>query len=186
MKTLSTVFCIGLLAGCTVPPEKPYPVSPHLKVNAGAVGKDSEVSVAVSDLRASISQSSIPIEGDLAAVLRESISQSLQSEGFTVLPNRPERGAELRVQILSLSRQVHVGLLIPYHQLYTTLLVNALCEAPNRTPVEKQYSKVHWTECCFHTDTHEEIEEQVDRTVSDTLNKLLNDDNIMQCLVKQN
>jgi Uncharacterized lipoprotein len=183
---LCAVLILVLAAACVLPPPKPFPVNLELKLNAESVGKDHEVMLEVSDKRVAGGPSinyTIPVEGDFAAIVRDLISQGLQSEGFTIVPAKPAGGHELRVDILTLRHRFHAGMLVPYLQYAVIVDLKSACVAANVVQLEKQYSKSDWT-CCFHSQTRGEMELQINRTVSTAINQMLNDDQLRQCLVE--
>lgn len=180
------LFVVVLATGCVLPPPNPYSINVELKVNAGSAGQDRELALEVTDKRGSGGSNinfTVPVEGDFAAIVRDSISQGLQSEGFAIVDAKQANGRELRVDIVTLRQMFHAGLIIPYHQVGANVVLKSSCVATNVVRLEKYYSKSHWT-CCFHSETREEKEQLINRTVSNAINEMLNDDELRQCLIE--
>ena len=175
-----------LLAACAQP--QALTVTPELRVSGSGVGAGRAVQLSVADKRASPALGSaiayepgdFTVRGDLAAVLREALATGLERQGFSVSGNAPR---ELRVEFLALDYGVvERSGLSRYAEALARL--KAGCIVEEKTQLERMH-RGELRKPVFLTAHDERTNSQyVSVAVSDALNALLADRELIACLAQ--
>lgn len=176
-----------LLAACAQP--QALTVTPDLRVPSSALGRGQAVQVSVADKRASqalgdglgYEPGDFTVRGDLAAAVREALLAGMLGQGFK--PTEAASGRELRVEILTLDFGVRErSELSRYVEARSQL--RAGCVRDARLELERAH-RGELRKPVFLTAHDERTNSQyVSAAVSDALNALLGDRELLACLAR--
>jgi len=181
---------IGFASGCAFAPQA-VKLSPVIDVEQSSVGANHAVRVNVVDERPKSTLGTrgargvgaeLTLEGDLAEIVRTSLSNGLALKGFTAQSIKGAEGRELRVEIRSLDYGVTVGFWSG--DLRTQCSLKAICIRGSDRP----YEKLHRGEFKENVQVVQGAEANnvyVSNALSEALNNVLADGELMECLAQQ-
>lgn len=181
---------IGFASGCAFAPQA-VKLSPVVKVEQSSVGANQTVRVNVVDERPKSTLGTrgargvgaeLTLEGDLAEIVRTSLSDGLARKGFTAQSMKGAEERELRVEIRSLDYGVTVGFWSG--DLRTQCSLKAICIHGSERP----YEKLHRGEFKENVQVVQGAEANniyVSNALSEALNNVLADRELIECLAQQ-
>lgn len=189
MKTFPTCLLILLVIatnGCAFTPQA-IEVKPQIYVAESSIGKGRVVFVNVVDERSRTTLGTrgagigadLTLQGDLASIIRASISGGLARQGFSPTRETVPGAPELRVEIRDLDYEVRAGFWAG--SLRTQCNLKAFCQRGAVT----QYQKLHSGkfESSIQVVQSEERNNQfVNMAISRALDSLFEDEKLMECL----
>jgi len=190
MKRLAFVaFAAVALTGCAYNAQT-VNLAPTIDVTGSTVGSGISVQVSVIDDRASKSlgrrgggygpAAEITAEGDIAAVVRERVTSGLQRKGFSVGQQPGASGPRLEVQIRLLDYGTSTGFWTGGVQIQSTLKA----EASNGGESFEKLYRSDREERVAVVPAAEKNAEWLNRALSESLNEMLNDAELMAFLAK--
>jgi len=191
MKRLAAVvmFVTVLSSGCAFSPHKPVVIKPDLSVKEIAMGQGQKIWTNVVDERPRSTLgtrgvrgvgSEISVEGDLRVAIRNSVADGLRRQGFSPVDTRLSDDPELRVEIRNLDYTVIMGFWAG--TLRTECGLKAVCLVGNNRPYENLY-RGEFQESIQIIQSEEANERYINSAVSGAINALLQDPQLMRCLV---
>ncbi len=192
MKT-SWLFLVmlGIMGtGCAFTPQAVV-LRPDMQVTPSSVGQGRSVLLTVVDERPrSILGrrgvqgvgAELTVQGDLPTIVRETLSNGLQRQGFSPSPEKPVDGRELRVEIRNLDYSVAMGFWAG--TLRTESGLKAICILGTSRPYERLY-RGEVEETVMVVQGAEANEAYLNSALSKALNQLLGDSRLSQCLAQQ-
>lgn len=186
------ILLIGLVllsSGCAFTPQAVV-LKPELMSVSAPIGQGQPVLLTVVDERprstlgtrgAQGVGAELTIAGDLTEVVRKTVSDGLQQQGFRPTMERPTDGRELRVEIRNLDYRVVVGFWAG--TLSTECGLKAICIHGSARPFEQLY-RGEFQESIQVVQTAEANEKYLNAAVSKAINSLLQDSKLTHCLAQ--
>lgn len=187
-KWLAIVLMVGFASGCTFT-QQAVKITPQVEVSGAQVGNGAPVRVNVVDERPKTTLGTrgaqgvgadMTVEGDLAAIVRNAIEGGLARLGFSPTQD-PAEERELRVEIRNLDYNVIVGFWAG--TLKVDCSMKSVCVRNGGRPYELLH-RGEFTESVQVVQGAEANNHYVSEAVSDAVNSLLADRELMQCLAE--
>lgn len=181
------LFAAFITSGCAFTPERPVPIQPDVRVSPSSTGKGSSVWIAVADERPSTTLGTRGVKGvgaeitvlEMSAPLRSALTQGLEQQGFTIAKSQADTDHVLKVEIRNLDYGVTMGFWSG--SLKTQCALKAICVVGKERPYENLY-RGEYADSVQVVQSEERNERFVNTAVSDAVNRLLNDQELMKCL----
>jgi len=188
IKWLAIIVMVGFASGCTFT-QQAVKITPQVEVSGGQVGNGARLRVNVVDERPKTTLGTrgaqgvgadMTIDGDLASIVRGAIEQGLERLGFS--PTRdPGEARELRVEIRNLDYNVIVGFWAG--TLKVDCSMKGVCVRGGTRPYELLH-RGEFSESVQVVQGAEANNHYVSEAVSNAVNSLLADRELMQCLAE--
>jgi uncharacterized lipoprotein YajG len=184
------VVCLVVLgSSCAFTPQS-VSLSPDIQTTPDSVVSGKQVMLTVVDERPRKSLGTrgvkgvgadLTIEGDLSDVVRKALTDGLTQRGFTITPNKPADGRELRVEIRNLDYNVTMGFWTGSLKVDSTL--KGICIIGSTRQYENVY-RGDYQENVMAVQTSGANEKYINKVISQAINELLRDQQLIQCLAK--
>lgn len=188
-KSLFLVFLLSLLGGCALTPQK-VAVNPDVLVMESETGKGKTVALKVTDTHADkilgyrttrLEKDSIILtDSDIAKVVQEKIYEGLKKYGFSVDVASADAPRLLRVEVKTLQYSAPTGSWTGGIRIIATL--NAVVKNGDTT-YENLYQITN-NETVIIKPSQGKNEELINKTLSDVLQRLLQDQKLIALLTK--
>ena len=191
MRSVVVVSILVVLSGCAFSPQAPVVVKPELAAHQGSVGAGKTVYVSVVDERPSKVLGTRGVRGvgaELTAAdnfvdsVRDSVSQGLRDEGFTIAAEVPPDGRALKVEVRDLEYNVIMGFWSG--TLRAQCALNAICQVGQTRPYDKLFRGEHEESVQVVQGTDANVR-YINDAVSKAVNQLVDDPELSQCLATQ-
>jgi uncharacterized lipoprotein len=178
-----------LLASCAFTPQQ-VTLNPQVQVSPGGFGQGRSVPFTAVDERPSSAIGSRGVGGfgaeitsnqDVAAIIHGALSDGLRRQGFSPVPATGSDARALRVEIRNLEYKVTPGIFVG--TLRTEAVLKGICMMGSGRPYERLYRGQH-EESVFVVQFAGQNEEYINRSVSQAVNSLLQDSDLMKCLAR--
>lgn len=188
MKWLAIVLMVGFASGCAFS-QQAVQITPQVEVSGEQIGNDAPVRVNVVDERPKTTLGTrgargvgadMTIDGDLASIVRTAIEEGLTRLGFRPTQD-PTVERELRVEVRNLDYGVIVGFWAG------TLKVDCSMKSVCVRDASRPYEQLHRGEFVESVQVVQGAEANnayVSEAVSNAVNSLLADRELMQCLAE--
>jgi len=178
-----------ICSGCAFTPQA-VQVKPEVRLNNATAAAGQVVNVAVVDERPSknLGQrgahnvgADLTVQAELSEIVGSAIKEGLEKEGFKPSAQGDEPSAKLKVEVRSLEYKVISGFWSG--TIRSECAMKALCKSSSGAEYEKFYSGV-FEKSIQVIATEKENDAYVSASVSDAVNKLLNDRDLGRCLAQ--
>ena len=185
---LLTLLVASLASGCAFTPERPVPIQPQLQITSASVGQGHTTWVDVTDERPSTVLgtrgvagvgSDITVDGDLRTPVRDAVIRGLEQHRFALAKDQSNTDHILKVEIRNLDYKVTMGFWVG--TLRTQCALKAICMVGNTQAYEKFY-RGDYQDSVMFVQSAENNERYINAAVSNAVNRLLDDSNLMKCL----
>ncbi len=182
-------FVSYFLGGCAFTPQA-VTLQPDLYQVSSTIGDNKTVKINVVDERTKSTLGTrgargvgaeLTIQGDLVEIVKGTLTRGLTSKGFHVPINSVENERELRVELRSLEYRLVVGFWSG--TLNTESAMKGICILNKSRPYEKLYLGEH-KESVQVVQFAEANNKYVNNALSASINKMLSDKALLQCLAQ--
>lgn len=189
LKMIFASSLIIILSACAFVPES-VSLQPQVNVGSSHIGNNKTVALDVIDARPNKviggrasglgPQADISLADDLVSTVRTAVSQGLSQSGFKVVSNDAQASRKLVVRIVELQYQEHIGLVSGSITITSTLSGTAT----NKGKIYEEVYRIEDKHTPVITPTSEADAKNINAALSGSLNKLLNDQKLLQFLAQ--